>query len=44
MAGKGSRARPFSVDRETFDSNWDEIFGNKKEEVSEEVEQSDEEE
>lgn len=26
--GKGSRARPFSVDRKTFEDNWDRIFGN----------------
>jgi hypothetical protein len=25
--GKGSRARPFSVDQKTFDTNWDAIFG-----------------
>jgi hypothetical protein len=24
--GKGSRARPFSVDQKTFDNNWDNIF------------------
>lgn len=24
--GKGSSPRPFSVDRQTFDSNWDNIF------------------
>jgi hypothetical protein len=24
--GKGSRARPFSVDQNTFASNWDRIF------------------
>lgn len=24
--GKGSRPRPFSVDRKTFDTNWDAIF------------------
>jgi hypothetical protein len=24
--GKGSRARPFSVDQKTFDNNWDSIF------------------
>jgi hypothetical protein len=27
--GKGSRARPFSVDQKTFDTNWDAIFGRK---------------
>ena len=28
--GKGSVARPFSVDSDTFASNWDRIFGKKK--------------
>lgn len=27
--GKGSRPRPFSVDAETYASNWDRIFGRK---------------
>jgi|688.fasta_scaffold693533_1 hypothetical protein len=27
MSGKGSRPRPFSVDRKTFESNWEKIFG-----------------
>lgn len=27
--GKGSGARPFSVDNETFANNWDSIFGKK---------------
>jgi hypothetical protein len=26
MSGKGSRARPFSVDNATFDANWNMIF------------------
>lgn len=26
MAGKGSKPRPLSVDRKTFESNWDRIF------------------
>jgi hypothetical protein len=30
MSGKGSKPRPFSVDRKTFESNWDKIFGKKK--------------
>lgn len=30
MSGKGSRPRPFSVDRKTFESNWERIFGQKK--------------
>lgn len=31
MSGKGSRPRPFSVDRKTFENNWDKIFKKKKE-------------
>jgi len=31
-AGKGSTARPFSVDAKTFEDNWDRIF-KKHEEV-----------
>ena len=27
--GKGSRARPYSVDQKTFDANWDAIFRKK---------------
>lgn len=30
MAGKGSRPRPIVVPRETFDNNFDSIFGKKK--------------
>ena len=30
--GKGSKPRPISVPREKFDSNWDAIFGKKKQE------------
>lgn len=26
MSGKGSTPRPFSVDKKTFDDNWDRIF------------------
>lgn len=26
MSGKGSRPRPYSVDKKTFDDNWDRIF------------------
>ena len=29
MSGKGSKPRPFSVDQETFNSNWDSIFKKK---------------
>ena len=27
--GKGSRARPFEVDKEKFANSWDAIFGKK---------------
>jgi len=30
MSGKGSKSRPFSVDRQTFESNWDQIFKKKE--------------
>lgn len=30
MSGKGSRPRPLSVPRNTFESNWEQIFGKKK--------------
>jgi hypothetical protein len=30
MAGKGSRARPIVVPMETFDNNFDSIFGKRK--------------
>ena len=26
MSGKGSKPRPYSVDKKTFDDNWDKIF------------------
>jgi hypothetical protein len=29
MSGKGSKPRPFSVDRKIFENNWDRIFGKK---------------
>ena len=29
MAGKGSKPRPFGVDRKTYESNWDKIFSSK---------------
>ena len=29
MSGKGSKPRPFSVDQNTYNSNWDAIFGKK---------------
>lgn len=28
--GKGSKARPYSIPKEEFDSNWERIFGNKE--------------
>ena len=28
--GKGSKPRPLGVDKETFDNNWDKIFGNRE--------------
>jgi len=28
--GKGSAPRPYSVDQNTFSSNWDKIFGDKR--------------
>ena len=28
--GKGSASRPYSVDADTFESNWDKIFKKKK--------------
>ena len=34
MSGKGSSPRPYSVDRPTFEDNWDKIFGKKAEERS----------
>jgi hypothetical protein len=36
--GKGSNPRPFSVDRKTFEANWDSIF---KKDKSETVKDSD---
>lgn len=30
MSGKGSSPRPFSVDRKTFEDNWDRVFGQKE--------------
>ena len=30
MAGKGSKPRPFVVDRDTFENNWDAIFMKKQ--------------
>ena len=30
IMGKGSSARPYSVDADTFEDNWDKIFKKKK--------------
>ena len=30
MSGKGSKQRPLSVPKKTFDKNWDAIFGKKE--------------
>lgn len=30
MSGKGDTPRPFAVDAETFDINWEAIFGKKQ--------------
>lgn len=40
--GKGDRQRPLGVDEETFASNWDQIFKNKKKEETKEEVQDDE--
>jgi hypothetical protein len=32
MAGKGSKPRPYSVDRKKFEENWELAFGKKKQE------------
>lgn len=28
--GKGDKPRPYSVDRKTFENNWEAIFGDKQ--------------
>ena len=38
--GKGSAPRPIP-DRESFESNWDRIFGNKQEKQSEPIHNND---
>jgi hypothetical protein len=30
MSGKGSKPRPLSIDRKTYESNWDRIFNKHK--------------
>lgn len=37
MSGKGSKPRPYSVDQETFDKNWDAIFTKEKKMTREEA-------
>lgn len=37
--GKGSKPRPFSVDRKTFEDNWDRIFSSKSKAVQKEEQQ-----
>lgn len=34
MSGKGSRPRPLSVNRKTFDKNWDKIFKTNKKKIA----------
>ena len=36
MSGKGSSPRPYSVDMETFDRHWDNIFKRKENNMHEE--------
>ena len=38
--GKGSSPRPFSVDKETFSTNWDAIFNKKKKTEQEKFDES----
>lgn len=33
MSGKGSKPRPYSVDKKTFDDNWDRIFKNEYQDI-----------
>lgn len=40
MSGKGSKPRPYSVDQETFNSNWDSIFNKKKKTEAEKFDDS----
>jgi hypothetical protein len=32
MSGKGSAPRPYSVDKNTYDNNWERVFGKKSKE------------
>jgi len=38
--GKGSSPRPVSVDKKTFDNNWDKIFNRKKQTDREKFDQA----
>jgi len=38
--GKGSSPRPYSVDKKTFDDNWDRVFNRKKPTVQEQFDQA----
>lgn len=38
MAGKGDKQRPMKVDRDTYSSNWDKIFGAKDRDLAYESE------
>jgi hypothetical protein len=40
--GKGSSRRPMSVDEDTYASNWDRIFNNKKKEQLDDIKSSEE--
>jgi hypothetical protein len=42
MSGKGSSPRPYSVDKKTFDDNWERIF-RKDKRVEEDAQAEDEE-
>lgn len=35
MNGKGDKTRPLSVDKQTFNTNWDAIFGKRKKTIIE---------
>lgn len=40
--GKGDKPRPISVDRDTFEKNWERAFGRKLTKKSKKVEEDDE--
>jgi len=37
-AGKGCKPRPYSVDQDTYDNNWDRIFGKQSKKVEQKPE------